>query len=137
MNTLVPDNLHQQMHADHRLYQNETSLWLDDLRGWEQEQHEAAKSIDDVKAIFQKQIESLQTHAAAVRLHDQTLAQHEKALAGYEQGEGGMELPALAKAHTAQTERHAQQRAAHERLRRLHHAIIVQWNLVRKTLGHT
>jgi len=125
----------EMMHAEHRYWENEIDLWREDLRAW---QHELAKAQGEIKQLEEalaRHARTLQQHGAALRLEEQKTDTHEHEIVKYEQGGEGEELFEMAREHSHEAQGHAEHRAAHEQLKRLHHTVIVHWNVLLKALN--
>lgn len=122
------------MHSEHRYWENETSLWREDLHAWQQELAKAVGEVKHLEKALADHGHVLRLHGSALRLDEQEFENHEHAMVEFEKGGEGDELLEMARRHGGQATQHGKHRAKHEQLKRRHHNIIAHWNLLLKAL---
>lgn len=131
----MSDNIHADMHIDHRHWLSEHAMWREDIELWRKEIRQACKDLKGVSAVLDEHDKALQAHTEAIAGHEQSLTDHESALADYERGGQGDKLVVMAKDHKKSASRYEQQRDAHERIKKHHHTIIAQLSMLLKALA--
>lgn len=120
-----------QMHRDHRTWQSDDAFWRDQVREWQQQTSNAVADIGIIRAALQEHEQTLERHAAAIRLYEQESAEHECHLA---------ESPAEATTgvaigqHVGEASRHYEVRERHETLKEAHHTLMARWALLLRAL---
>jgi hypothetical protein len=125
---------HVKMHQEHGNWRSEDNFWRDEVALWEREIQEAAAQLPKLDTVLNNRLESLRTHAAAIRLYEQDAADHEHALTTFERGGTGEELIRFAGAHQAAAVKHAEERTRHEVIKRQHHELMAHWKLLSDSL---
>jgi hypothetical protein len=119
-----------QMHREHKDWQSENALWRDQLREWEQQTAKATEELEFVRSVLVKHLESLERHAAAVRLYEQKSMEHEHEIATAVAG-NSPEIPTRTDGkHFDEAADHHQVRLRHEALKRRHHELISRFSLL-------
>ncbi len=120
----------EQLHADHRLWEEEVAMWRDDIALWQEEQQERMAELE----------QAIGAHAAALEQHAEEIVQHEEDTVQHEHflaellkcggPNGGDAEEAWQETHAAERARHAGQREAHERIKRHHHTAMAKIGVV-------
>jgi len=120
------------MHRDHQDWQSENALWRDQLREWERQTAQATADLELIHAALAKHEESLQRHAAAVRLYEQKSLEHEHRMAAAAAAPGTSAPGDVA--HGEEIADHHQVRLRHEALKRRHHELMARLSLLIQSL---
>jgi hypothetical protein len=121
---------HADMHEEHRLWQNETAMWHDDLGLWRGVYRKALADLFALESALTKHLLALDHHEQNVQQHERHLTEHERLLAAFKQGKpvDELRLLATAKSHQEERRKHACQREYHERVKKEHHAALAHWS---------
>lgn len=118
-----------QLHADHRHWKSELSMWRDDAELWKQEHVGAVKALKYSIELLGKVKIALAEHVAAFERIENSLDYHERNIAenlkGYRDADSGLEQ-SLIERHLKQEKELANQRKAHEHLKKRHHIAVAQ-----------
>ncbi len=127
------------IHSETQQWLGESAMWRDDLAIWQKEIDHALGELQVLEDASREYRQELQDHLEIVAAEGQYLRNQEHALANLERGRSTdeLELLRLAKLHRENAGVHAQQRQAHERLKKHHHALMIHWSALLKTLGPT
>ena len=120
---------HLEMHREHLKWRAQNDMWRDDLANWESEVQSALKALPKIEEIFQKHLDALRRHAAAIRINEQDFNAHEHALSQYERGAPGEELIEFAKRFDQSMATIAHQKEKQQIMRR-HYTLMARWKML-------
>lgn len=130
----------EQLHADHRHWKSELSMWRDDIELWKQEHLGAVKALRYTIDLLGKDKEVLAEHVTAIECIENSLDYHEKMLAEILKGHGDGDVDldqALVERHADKEKEFCNQRAAHEQLKKRHHIAVAQVTSMLNALSST
>ncbi|HVK11432.1 MAG TPA: hypothetical protein VM597_21865 [Gemmataceae bacterium] len=125
----MTSTLNQDLHADHRAWLADLSLWQDDVREW---RAELGRALDDLRAaegLLRAHAQGIDEHAVELDAEEEAVRQHECGIVLVERA-GGLE----AGPHDDQAARHPRRREAHERLKKYHHTVLARVSLLLKAI---
>jgi len=124
------------MHADHRNWQNEHSLWRDDIDCWRAQLKDALTLLAELAEKIGNHERTLDEHADAIARQEHSLKDHEKGMARYlSEGADAEGQEGMVKNHCQQVERQESHRAAHERLKKQQHTVMAQLAMVKAAIN--
>ena len=124
-----------QLHADHRHWKSEISMWREDIAYWRAEHETALECLKEITTIIRDHAEGLQQHEHKLTVIDNAVDYHEKMLKESLRGGSDPDLDdALAERHEEQTNAIATQREAHERIKKHHHVAMAQVAILKAAL---
>ncbi len=120
----------EQLHADHRYWEEEIAMWREDIAMWREERQ---KRMAELEQAIGAHAAALEQHAEDIVQHEADTVQHEHFLAellksGGPNGDDAEE--AWQETHADEQARHAGQRDAHERIKRHHHTAMAKMAVV-------
>jgi folate-dependent tRNA-U54 methylase TrmFO/GidA len=132
-------NIHIEMHNDHRHWLSDHAMWQDDLELWQKEIEQALAGLRDAEATLRVHSQGLQVHASEMEAEKKATTEHEHRLAEFERGAFGSSEPLLrmSKSHEEMAAQHARRRSAHERLKRHQHIVMAEAALLSKALARS
>jgi len=116
-----------ELHADHRHWQSDISMWKFDIQEWRAEHANALKEVEKIAELIRLHEETLNDHADTVETIEASLEFHEKNLAASLQDHADSDLDdALLGGHVEESKKFDSQRKAHERIKKHHHVAMAQ-----------
>ena len=116
-----------ELHADHRNWKSNISMWRFDLEQWRSEHESALKQVEQIAEAIRQNESSLDEHADAIEAIEAGLGFHEKNLAASLQDHADSDLDdSLRSSHAESSRLFDSQREAHERLKKRHHIAVAQ-----------
>jgi hypothetical protein len=120
---------HEEIHADHRLWENEIRMWREDTSAWQQEQNallaELERALGGHGRLMEKHAEQIGVHEGDIGRHEHFIAECEKTAR-----EAGTVEESLSESHIQEEARHMGQRSTHERIKKHHHQVMARMRLV-------
>jgi hypothetical protein len=127
----MTSTINQDLHADHRAWLADLSLWQDDVREWRTELGRALDDLREAEGLLRAHAQGIDDHAVELDAEEEAIRQHERGIALVERAGGGLD----AGPHDDQADRHPQRRAAHERLKKYHHTVLTRVSLLLKAIN--
>ncbi len=123
------------MHADHRLWASEHSMWNDDIELWHRQHASALTQLKTLEDLILQHGECLDAHAQQVGHIQRSVEGHEASMAAYRrEGADAEGQEAMCANHSQQSERHAKQREAHERIKKHHHTVMAHLTMLKAAI---
>lgn len=120
------------MHAEHRQWQSEHSMWSDDVGHWREQYQSAIAQLKELETLVRQHGEGLDGHQQTIERIQRSSVQHEKSMAGYlREGEDAEGQEAMCKNHQQKAEHHAEQRTLHEQLKKRHHTLMAHLTMLK------
>jgi hypothetical protein len=119
---------HANMHSDHNTWQREDDLWRDEVSIWQKETKRALAELPLLERALTTHLETLEKHAASVRLYEQEFLKHEHNVAAYERRSIPYRLLHRTQVHADEAEQHGAQRAMQYQTMQKHHDFMAKWN---------
>lgn len=111
-----------ELHADHRHWASEISLWRDDIEAWKKQISTALHELGRIAEAIRDHDKGLSHHLEALEGVESSLEYHEKNLAKSLGGSSDASFDnALHEHHSDEAKKIASQRVAHERLKKYQH----------------
>lgn len=116
----------EQLHADHRHWEEEIAMWRDDIALWREEHQKLLARLEQAVGA---NAAALEKHADEIVQHEEDTLQHEHFLAELLKSggpDGGDAEEAWQETHADERARHAGQRETHARIKRHHHTAMAK-----------
>ena len=111
-----------QLHADHRHWKNDISMWQDDIEQWRSQHATAQETLEQIASMIADHAKSLEEHADKLQALVNGLEYHEQILSESLRGGSDADLDdSLLERHEEQASTITNQRDAHERIKTHHH----------------
>lgn len=124
-----------ELHADHRNWKSNISMWRFDLEQWRSEHKSALEQVEQIAEILRQSENALNKHAETVDTIEAGLEFHEKNLAANLQDHADSDLDdSLLSGHAENSKKFDSQREAHERLKKRHHIAVAQVGALKHAL---
>ena len=124
-----------QSHADHRYWQSELNMWVEDVANWKAEQSDALTELKQIEEEISEHGEALDEHNEKTILLGTGLHAHEKEIAEcLKTGVVGEMHEEYCSYHDRQASEQARQRDAHERIKKHHHQVMAQIAMLKAAL---
>jgi hypothetical protein len=124
-----------ELHADHRLWLSDISMWQFDLEQWRSEFSTTLDAMDQIAAMLREHKKNVDEHADIIETIEAALEFHEKNLAASLQGSSDSDFDdALVESHAIEAKKIAIQREAHERIKKQHHIAMACIAMVKSAL---
>ena len=122
------------LHRENLRAYREDSVWLDEVRRWQAEHRCATGWLRAVESAWSEAEAKLDTHAEAIRAHEQHLREHERAI-GYSWWKW-RNLPErrLLEEHGDLEARHREMERVHEEIKQLHKDVIAEMRELLRTI---
>lgn len=128
----MTEELHFDIHQDHREWTSDLEMWMLDLKMWEEEIEALNNSLIYIGQAVEQHADGMQVHRTMLREHMERITKHEKDITYLPEGS---DLDGeLTEAHQQEARRHKVQRDAHERIKKFHHKVMVLTKELRKSL---
>ena len=130
----MTDPTREQMHAEHRLWSDESAMWREEISHWKDEHRQRLEELEQAIACHAS---ALEEHAMALGQHDTDATQHEHFLSELLKSgrpDGGDAEASWKEKHEEERARHAGCRDAHERIKRHHHTAMAKLSILMSAL---
>ena len=116
-----------ELHADHRRWDSEISMWKDDIVQWKIQHQTALAQLEEIARLIYQHATIMDEHLGAIEQFASGIEFHEKHLSGslHSGREPGFDNE-LAERHTDIADELALQRISHERNKQYHHVAMAQ-----------
>jgi len=114
------------LHRDNLRAHREDSAWLDEVQRWQAEHRYATGWLHAVEAAWSEAEAKLNTHAEAIRAHEQQLSDHEEAIDYSWWQRRSLPERRLVGEHEELEAKHREIRRLHEEMKQLHNEVIAE-----------